>query len=700
MSTRSWNVTYDALLRRTAATSRYGITNGWTYDDQGRMLTEATTYSGQTYTVGYRYDSRGRLDEITYPSGRKAGYTFDQRSAIDLIKWENNTIEDRGYDDLARLNAVTRTGSAVDETRSYDAAGRLTGITNTNVGNATYTYDANHNKLSESWSGAMAAWNFVTTNGGTYTDGYDHEDRFVHFAQSSQAKTFNFTRSDIGNITNVNLNGTGTARGYNNIHALTSVGAAAQTFNSDGNLATNQFGHTNTWDEAGFMKQSVVPSGSTSGVAGTNEYGYDATQRRIFKKITRSGSVAEHTVYVHAGPNLIAEYAAGATAASPGNEYVYAQEIDSLVLLVRSTGGGSGNEKLTITRNQQWSVTALSDSSTGNVVERYTYDHFGKRTILEPNGTTVRSTSSYNMPFGYTSRQHDPETGLMYFRARYYDSSTGEFTSPDPLEYVNGMSLYRGYFVIVGVDPNGLMKVSVDRNATLFDPKTGKISPGFGLTPCGGSTAIIKYTPENLPQNLGHFVFIQKICVYVDAEVIPCEVDSNNCCNKKPSQRCEPCCWIEFGFMAWRNGVAQDKNIFQKVSDPGCSSQGSYKTTAEMRAIQIWGLDVDDWKKIKELMDGQKQTNKCNTGCLIGTKEFSMGQTIETSIDGSKDPAWWTKKSGVFDSIKVETVTRWSCCNRLDTNWQTTKFPDGHTEYWNGSNPGVSGTLENVPNGR
>jgi hypothetical protein len=282
-------------------------------------------------------------------------------------------------------------------------------------------------------------------------------------------------------------------------------------------------------------------------------------------------------------------------------------------------------------------------------------------------------------------------------RARYYDPSTGEFTSPDPLEYVDGMSLYRGYFVMVEIDPNGLMKVSVDKNATITDLETGKTEPAFGLTPCGGSSAMVKYTAENFPNSL--YAYIQKICVFVDAEVTPCELDSNNCCNKKPSQKCEPCCWIEFGIMSSKGKSAVDRTAFQKVSDPGCSSQGSYKVTAEMRAIQINKLEVDEWEKIKELMNRPKQKNKCNTGCLIGTKEFRMGPTIETSVDGSKDPDWWTKKSGVFDSIKVETATRWSCCNRLDTNWQTTKFPDGHTQYWNGTNPNVSDTLENVPNG-
>jgi hypothetical protein len=45
----------------------------------------------------------------------------------------------------------------------------------------------------------------------------------------------------------------------------------------------------------------------------------------------------------------------------------------------------------------------------------------------------------------------------MYFRARYYDPNTGEFTSRDPLEYVDGMSQYRGFqdLPLVGVDDLG-----------------------------------------------------------------------------------------------------------------------------------------------------------------------------------------------------------------------------------------------------
>ena len=61
--------------------------------------------------------------------------------------------------------------------------------------------------------------------------------------------------------------------------------------------------------------------------------------------------------------------------------------------------------------------------------------------------------------YTYTGRRLDPITGLMYFRARYYDPQTGEFISRDPLGYVDGMSQYRGYFVPGGVDPFGLEKL-------------------------------------------------------------------------------------------------------------------------------------------------------------------------------------------------------------------------------------------------
>ncbi len=43
----------------------------------------------------------------------------------------------------------------------------------------------------------------------------------------------------------------------------------------------------------------------------------------------------------------------------------------------------------------------------------------------------------------------------MYYSARYYNPLSGEFVSRDPLEFVDGMSLYRGYFVPCKRDSTG-----------------------------------------------------------------------------------------------------------------------------------------------------------------------------------------------------------------------------------------------------
>jgi RHS repeat-associated protein len=65
-------------------------------------------------------------------------------------------------------------------------------------------------------------------------------------------------------------------------------------------------------------------------------------------------------------------------------------------------------------------------------------------------------------PFQYTARESDPETGLYYYRARYYDSTAGRFLSEDPLEFGgSGPNFYVYVFnsAINLLDPTGLLRV-------------------------------------------------------------------------------------------------------------------------------------------------------------------------------------------------------------------------------------------------
>ena len=88
-------------------------------------------------------------------------------------------------------------------------------------------------------------------------------------------------------------------------------------------------------------------------------------------------------------------------------------------------------------------------------MERYRYDSYGQRTVLAPDGVTTRAVSSYNQQIGFTGRYLDKETGLWYFRARYYSGTLGRFIGRDRFIYRDGFSLYGAYFVANYLDPYG-----------------------------------------------------------------------------------------------------------------------------------------------------------------------------------------------------------------------------------------------------
>ncbi|MEM7089913.1 MAG: RHS repeat-associated core domain-containing protein [Pseudomonadota bacterium] len=65
--------------------------------------------------------------------------------------------------------------------------------------------------------------------------------------------------------------------------------------------------------------------------------------------------------------------------------------------------------------------------------------------------------------YGYTGREHDPETGLIYYRARHYDPATGQFIQRDPIGFAAGdLNLYAYVWndPYNWTDPSGLTAIA------------------------------------------------------------------------------------------------------------------------------------------------------------------------------------------------------------------------------------------------
>jgi RHS repeat-associated protein len=105
-------------------------------------------------------------------------------------------------------------------------------------------------------------------------------------------------------------------------------------------------------------------------------------------------------------------------------------------------------------------VVAIT-SMTGSVVERYTYTAYGTAEIRHPLSYALRTSSIKDWTVLYTGRDLDLETGLYYYRARYYDSQLGRFIGRDPAGYDSGMNLYEyvGDDPLTRGDPSGLATI-------------------------------------------------------------------------------------------------------------------------------------------------------------------------------------------------------------------------------------------------
>jgi RHS repeat-associated protein len=164
--------------------------------------------------------------------------------------------------------------------------------------------------------------------------------------------------------------------------------------------------------------------------AEVGRYDYDRDLQRVKRK-----AAAEAVEYV-LDDRYVLQEASGATGHAAYRRYHYGREP-----LAVSDGAGTtflGTD----------AVGSVSDQTTpsGTVYQARQYDASGQY----PGATAPAA----NQPkLGYTGNQYDPETGLVYARARYYDAETGVFLGRDPVDLDPEGAPYLHRFVYAATNP-------------------------------------------------------------------------------------------------------------------------------------------------------------------------------------------------------------------------------------------------------
>ena len=118
-------------------------------------------------------------------------------------------------------------------------------------------------------------------------------------------------------------------------------------------------------------------------------------------------------------------------------------------LLLLATGWAHAGTVHYYYTDPQGTVLAKADAQ-GHILATYDYAPYGSQALgTPPDGP------------GYTGHVNDPESGLVYMQARYYDPSTGRFLSVDPVGSAPGNVFnfnrygYANNNPVVNVDPDG-----------------------------------------------------------------------------------------------------------------------------------------------------------------------------------------------------------------------------------------------------
>ncbi|HUB74240.1 MAG TPA: RHS repeat-associated core domain-containing protein [Solirubrobacteraceae bacterium] len=443
----------------------------------------------EAHTTEYTYDNSSRLEKIKYSTGKpsEVTYEYNKDSKVTKMKDETGTTENT-WDKLDRLakykNGAGKTveyeynldnqptkitypnGKAV--TREYDKAGRLEKITDWKERTTSFKY----NKDSE-----LTNTTFPSASEDEDTYGYNEADQMTEVKMAKGVSTLAklaYERDNDGQVkktTTTGLPGPATSESildennrlieaqskaykYNKANDPEKIeGEAGYTYNSADELEKGG-GNTYAYNNNGQRTETEPEE------AGRPTTTYTYSQASSLTAVERPEHEAIPKIedkYTYDGNNLLQAQKDNGTETKLTWEtaeplpVVLEDETDSYIygpedLPVEQVATSGGETTLYLHHDQQGSTRLLTNTS-GEKETAYTYSPYGKTFYTEGTATT---------PLRYDAQYTSTNTGLIYLRARWYDSDTAQFLSVDPvLETTGAPYAYAGNNPENGVDPSG-----------------------------------------------------------------------------------------------------------------------------------------------------------------------------------------------------------------------------------------------------
>ncbi|MDH3348975.1 MAG: hypothetical protein OEM02_12860 [Desulfobulbaceae bacterium] len=364
---------YDANGNRTKVESPSGTTN-YTFDGRNRLKTAVVGSN----TTTYYYTPDGKQARISYPNGTETIYTYYSTNRVKNVSNTNGETAFSSYSYLYDANGnrteqvELQNGTTETTTYSYNSLDQMTGYTITGeafTSETLYTFEG-YNRKTETISE-----NSTITKNRTYT--YDETDWLTSIEDDADpAKTQIISYA-------YDLNG--------------------NTIVKSDSLQPEQ-DITFTYDSRNQLVQTTRGPPISQQLLG--QYDYNAQGLRVRHLSSERGDID----YFYDDNAVLEEHRSSDNTLLAHYRYAH-----RLLSLTSDTG------------NQYYHYDALGSTvnlttDQGTVQVSYQLDPWGH--IRHQSGTTLNRQI-------FTGQEHDENTGLIYFGARYYDPDTARFINQD-----------------------------------------------------------------------------------------------------------------------------------------------------------------------------------------------------------------------------------------------------------------------------